>query len=139
MMTKQLEDAFNGSAVQIQIRHGICLQPKLVTDLREASQPARATEYESLDIIRKAARGGGRIVETKITVGPKGREITKTRRTQSPNWQAAAWWLERRYKEDYGRDPLDKEKEKRDVEDIALEIKQAADALFRSVPLEEGV
>ena len=105
-------------------------------DFRKRVQSIQAgIEREKLDIIRRAAEGGEKVVETKITIGPKGKEITKTRKTLSPNWQAAAWFLERRYKEDYGREIFDKRGKDKDAEELAREVKEAADALFKSIPL----
>jgi len=93
-------------------------------------------ELEALDIIRKASIGGGKIKETKITVGGKNEGYSKTVKERGPVWQAAAWYLERKWKEDYGRDipPQDTEKS---AEERAQEIKQAADKLFESVPTED--
>jgi len=107
-------------------------------DFRKRVKAIQANlERESLEIIRETAKGGNRVSETKITIGPKGREITKIKKILPQNWQAAAWFLERRYKEDYGREIFDKRKEK-DTEELAFEIKKAADALFQSVPLGKG-
>jgi len=104
-------------------------------DFRNRVKAIQASlERESLQIIRETAKGGNRISETKITIGPKGKEVTKIKKTLHPNWQAAAWFLERRYKDDYGREIFDKRKEK-DTDELAFEIKKAADALFASVPM----
>jgi hypothetical protein len=93
-------------------------------------------EIEALDIIRKAAEGGNKIIETKVSTGPKGTETTRTWKVAAPQWTAAAWFLERCHKERYSRDAKDPEKEK-SAEEQAGEIKKAADALFDSVPVNE--
>jgi len=120
------------------MRKGKDKNRRIHCDFRKRIKSIQANiEREKLDIIHKAAEGGAPITETKITVGPKGREITKVKKRDKPNWQAAAWFLERRYKEDYGREIFDKKKDK-DSEELAMEVKKAADALFRSVPLGKG-
>ncbi len=90
-------------------------------------------EKNSLAIIDKIARGGYKVTETKVTLDPKGQTISRKRSEALPKWQAAAWFLERRHKEDYGRDPIDPLSKKTPSE-IAAEIKEAADDLFNSVP-----
>ena len=90
-------------------------------------------EKESLDIIKKAASGGAQVVETKVVVGPKGTETTRTWKTALPVWQAAAWYLERRHREDYSRDAMPEDK-KKSIEEQAQEVKEAFDALKQTVP-----
>lgn len=90
-------------------------------------------ERDALSIISKVAKGGYKKTETRITMGPKGQEIQRKTSTMAPTWQAAAWFLERRYKEEYGKEPFDPLSKKTPVE-IAAEIKQAADSMFDSVP-----
>lgn len=109
------------------------LYAKFARRVRKAQAHA---ELEALDIIRKAANGGNKIVETTVTVGSRGNETKRVWREQMPVWQAAAWYLERRHREDYGRDPKN-EDDNKSVEEKALEIKAAADALFNSVPTKE--
>ena len=93
-----------------------------------------ALEKESIDIIRKAARGGNDIVETKITLlDNRPKEITRVKKKANPQWQAAAWWLERRHREDYGR-TIDATMQDRTVEDMALEVRDAVSTLLNSVP-----
>ena len=92
-------------------------------------------EREALYIINKVAKGGYKVTETKVSLGPKGQEIQRKTSTKAPTWQAAAWFLERRYKEEYGRDPIDPLSKKTPAE-YAAEIKQAHDDLWGSVPLE---
>jgi len=92
-------------------------------------------EKESIEIIRNAAKGGGDIVETKITLyDSRPKEITRIKKKIAPQWQAAAWWLERRRRDEYGRGNIDDSLNKKTVEEMALEIKNAADDLFNSVP-----
>ncbi len=92
-------------------------------------------EMEALDVIRAAAAGGRSIVETKVVVGQaKGHEITRVKKVSTPSWQAAAWFLERRHREEYGRNTPDDPFSKRSPEDIAQDIKRAVDVLFNTVP-----
>lgn len=93
-----------------------------------------AVERDSLDIIRGVARGGSDIVETKITLyDSKPKEITRIKKKSQPTWQAAAWYLERRHKGEYGRF-IDEQGKEKSTEEAALEVKKAFDALFDSVP-----
>lgn len=91
-------------------------------------------EQESLDIIREAGRGGAKIIDTTITFGPKGTEIKRRKKILAPSWGAAAWFLERRFHKDYGNNITDIEAEKT-AEEFAMEIRDAAKALFESVPI----
>ena len=91
-------------------------------------------ETEALEIIRRAAGGGAQVVETKIVVGYKGTETTRTVKKALPTWQAAAWYLERRHREDYGREAIPEDMRK-SAEEQAAEVKQALEVLYRSVPL----
>lgn len=93
-------------------------------------------ELEALDIIRKSAKGGNRIVETTVTVGPKGQETKRVVKEQLPVWQAAAWYLERRHKKDYGRDVKDEE-DKKSAEEHAQEVKSALEAMMDTIPDEQ--
>jgi hypothetical protein len=93
-------------------------------------------EQEALDIIRAAAKGGSRIVETSVLVGPKGTETRRTWKEQLPQWTAAAWYLERRHREDYGRDAIP-EDQRKSAEEQAQEIRAAYDSLMQSVPVED--
>lgn len=91
-------------------------------------------EQESLDIIRAAQKGGTKILDTSISFGPKGTEVKRRVKTLAPSWGAAAWFLERRHKEHYGKDPVGSEQE-RTPEDFAHEIRQVAKELFDSIPI----
>lgn len=90
-------------------------------------------EQESLDIIRAAQKGGAKILDTSISFGPRGTEIKKRTKTLAPSWTAAAWFLERRYKEHYGKDPT--VEQERTPEDFAQEVRNVAKELFDSVPI----
>lgn len=89
-------------------------------------------EREALGAIKNAYKGGATIQETKMTVKPKGTEITKITKEVGPLWQAAAWLLERRFVEDYGR--YKAEDNGRSAEELARDVKAAADRLFQTVP-----
>lgn len=94
-----------------------------------------AHEREALDIIKKVAIGGDTITETKVVIAADGGvETTRVQKEKGPVWQAAAWWLERRRQDDYGRDRGGEDY--KTSEEVAAEIKQAADAMFDSVPLQ---
>ena len=54
-----------------------------------------------VEIIHNSAEGGQLIKET-VTTRKNGDEITE-RVYSAPNWQAAAWLLERKYPDDWGR------------------------------------
>ena len=90
-------------------------------------------ELEKIDTIRKVARGGYELTQTSIRFYKSGRiTVQKTVKTTGPCWQAAAWFLERRFPENYGR-------KKQSVDDVtpaerAVEIKAAFDALMASAP-----
>ncbi len=90
------------------------------------------SEREALRIIRKVAKGNYKVTETSIETSPKGHTIKRVTKTKAPVWQAAAWYLERRLREHYGKDAI--EQDDKTPEEMAQEIKNAADALFESVP-----
>lgn len=62
-------------------------------------------EVRDVSIIAQAARGGQKYVEEKIIVDAKGNVVSKqtTTKTIQPQWQAAAWRLERKYPKKWGR------------------------------------
>lgn len=109
-----------------------------------------AQEKINLNIIREVAKGGGKITETKIQIksyekaGKKGKKGKKAKKQieqkevqtiikeKGPVWQAAAWMLERAYKEYHLQSRYDLAE--RNVEDVAIDIKNAVDKLFDSVP-----
>lgn len=91
-------------------------------------------EREALDIIRAVAKGGGKIVETKVVHGKMGgTERTRVVKQAHPQWTAAAWYLERTMKDSYGKDAVQADKVK-SADEIAKEVKDAVDALKQSVP-----
>lgn len=91
-------------------------------------------EKQSLDVILGAQKGGSNVVQTKVVFGRRGTEITKTKKTLAPSWAAAAWFLERRHRDKYGKDAPSLEKEK-SAEDFAHEVRNIAKDLFESVPI----
>ena len=91
-------------------------------------------EQEALDIIREASKGGAKILDTSISFGPKGTEIKRRTKTLAPSWAAAAWFLERRHRDSYGKDVISSELE-RTPEEFAREVRDVAKSLFDSVPL----
>ena len=92
---------------------------------------------ELLAVIDKVAVGDYKIRETEITFHPdKGRSFKRRTKIMRPEWKAAAWRLERRYKEDYA--PLMPQSDAgRTPEDIAQGIRSAMTTLEQSVPFEE--
>ena len=91
----------------------------------------RRREIEALKVIRESAKGGFTKVKTKIQSGDKGHIVTRTESTLSPAWQAAAWFLERKDKSNWGRDVIN---ESRSAAELAAEIQEAQLALFNSIP-----
>jgi hypothetical protein len=89
-------------------------------------------EYDALEVITKCSKGGYKIKKTKIKQGIKGMEIERTVSTMAPQWHAAAWFLERKLKDEWGRDSVQQTKT---PEEYAQEINMAARTLFGSVPL----
>lgn len=90
-------------------------------------------EGEMLACIEKCAAGGQKIKETQIKINPKGKEVKKRVRETAPQWQAAAWRLERWLPDDYGLKPADVNADS-SAADLAQEIQKAAMALDESVP-----
>jgi len=90
-------------------------------------------EYDALEVITKCSKGGYKIKKSKIKQGIKGMEIERTVSTLAPQWHAAAWFLERKKKDEWGRDAIQQNKT---PEEYAQEINQAAMALWNSVPTE---
>ena len=74
---------------------------QLHVDLKEAEAEG---ERRCLQVIRDAAVGQDEITEHSTTYvkGEVVQEIQKTKQ-QAPKWQAAAWLLERRFPDQYGR------------------------------------
>jgi hypothetical protein len=97
-------------------------------------------EIEKLNIIRNVAQGKYKIKKTKVKSNENGEiEIVRTVKTIAPDWKAAAWFLERRYPDEYRRKnqfdttviPIE-----RTPEEKAAQIKQAFDIMLKSVPTE---
>lgn len=91
----------------------------------------RRREIEALKIIRESAKGGFIKKKTKVQTGDKGTVITTTETTLSPQWQAAAWFLERKDKSNWGRDTMG---ESKSVAELAAEIQEAQMAIYNSIP-----
>ena len=91
-------------------------------------------EIEALKVIRESAKGGFTKKKTKIQTGAKGTIITTTETTLSPQWQAAAWFLERKDKSNWGRDPVS---EGKSASELAQEIQDAQLLLQNSIPSEK--
>lgn len=94
-------------------------------------------ERESLEIIRQAAMGGKEFKEKRIKIGGKeGIERTDIVKQILPQWQAAAWYLERTNQQEYARRFISNDKEEESPEQIVRRIKAAYDSLYNSVPIE---
>ena len=96
-------------------------------------------EIEKLNIIRDVAQGKYKIKKTRVKSSQNGNiEIVRIVKTKAPDWKAAAWFLERRFPDEYGRKkqlnnaaiPEEKNPEKN-----VAQIKQALDVMFSSVPI----
>lgn len=63
------------------------------------------SEVRDVSIIAQAANGGQRYVEEKIITDAQGNILSKQTTTKGipPQWQAAAWRLERKYPKKWGR------------------------------------
>jgi hypothetical protein len=92
-------------------------------------------ELDALHVIKRAADGGYKVRKTKVKQTSKGDiEHERTETTLAPVWHAAAWYLERKNKGEWGRDKVI---EDRTAEEFAREIKDATDALFNGIPLNQ--
>lgn len=91
-------------------------------------------ESELIACIEGCAKGGQLIRETQIRISKiKGKEVKKRIREAAPQWQAAAWRLERWKPDDYGLKQPNVNSDET-AEDLAMEIQKAALALDASVP-----
>lgn len=91
-------------------------------------------ELEALNVIRIAGKGGFKITKNKYKTGDKGTEYTKEESILAPQWQAAAWFLERIYKDVYGKEYS---KQDKSPAEYAQEIHEATSLIFDSVPIQE--
>jgi hypothetical protein len=71
---------------------------KFLEEVRRAQQDA---VIRNVTIVQKAAMGGEVLERTRIT-HPDGR-VVETEKKSAPNVQAAEWWLERKFPNDWGR------------------------------------
>lgn len=90
-------------------------------------------EAELLAAIDMIAIGNNIVRETEISFSEKGRSFRRKTRTTLPNWRAAAWRLERKYKKDYAP-VLPQELNQSNPEEIAENIYYATMQLRESVP-----
>ena len=91
-------------------------------------------EKEALDIIHKC--GNGKFTKTDTTVKKNANgeiEVTKKTSQMYPQWQAEAWYLERRRAKEYA---LNKEVTNKTPEEHAKEINDAYNAIIGSIPNE---
>ena len=92
-------------------------------------------QLEKLKTILKAAEGGYELKDTKIKFYRKGEiEIEEIIKIKGPCWQAAAWFLERRFPGEWGKKRLLVDEEA--PEEKAVQIRAAFDAVMASVPTE---
>lgn len=90
-------------------------------------------EAESLEILRKVGSGNWEITETRVSISEeKGRTTTHIVKKASPNWQAAAWYLERCCT-GYELKPYS-DNNARSSEEIALEIAQTIREIEDTIP-----
>lgn len=76
-------------------------------DLYERIMEARAkATFQSAALIRKSAIGGQVTEETTRRYRDHNGEVVeeKTVKRTAPDWKAAAWWLERQMRSDFGRE-----------------------------------
>ena len=91
-----------------------------------------AREREALDIISKCGKGEFVKTDTTIKKNADGQiEVTKRTTQMYPQWQAQAWFLERRSPKDYS---LKKDVIEKTPEEIAREIRESYNAIVNSVP-----
>lgn len=95
-------------------------------------------EGEALAIIRRAGVGGKRVVETTVKMSSKGPEVIRTVKRERGQWQAAAWYLERGWPEDYAQRYISPDGDVKSAKEQAAEIRGAFNAMMDSVPIGEG-
>ena len=88
---------------------------------------------DALKIISKAAAGGHVQREVKVQIGGKyGRTVTRTNKTILPQWNAAAWLLERMHPEEFGIHRTGEDAQS--PEETARQIQDALNAMEETVP-----
>jgi hypothetical protein len=106
---QELDKEWGRNVISLVIKHKFFL--KLAQDLKGAEAKVEA---RMLGVIREAAIGHHTVTETKrksiMIKDPDGgdrllpaEEITEVTKELRPQWQAAAWFLERRYPEKYSQ------------------------------------
>jgi hypothetical protein len=80
--------------------------PPYVEFAEAIARAQAADEARRIARIEQAGRGGA-VVWRKVTRHKDGAEVVEER-VAPPDWQADAWHLERRYPEEYGRQPVRK-------------------------------
>jgi hypothetical protein len=106
---QELDEEWGRNVISLVIKHKFFL--KLAKDLKKAEAKA---EERMLGVIREAAIGHHTVTEKKrksiMIKDPDGgdrrlpaEEITEVTKELKPQWQAAAWFLERRYPEKYSQ------------------------------------
>jgi transposase-like protein len=71
---------------------------ELWEEIRRAEQDA---VIRNVTIVQKAAMGGD-VIEQTTTIKPDGTRVIREKKSQ-PQWQAATWWLERKYPGEWSR------------------------------------
>jgi hypothetical protein len=103
---------------------------------RKIKRIEKNRELEALKVIREAASGGFVVKRTKIKTSNRGMTVTKEESTLSPQWQAAAWFLERKDKLNWSREGLGETN--KTPGELAEEVQAAQAHLYNSVPTEDG-
>lgn len=82
----------------------------LFQDLKKATTESK---LYALGIVSKAANNKDFTEETKTTYDAKGniKEKVVIRKPAGKSWQAAAWFLERKFREEFGRNAVDAQQE----------------------------
>lgn len=92
--------------IEKQHHERLCEKEQMFVDLQQAVAKAMAvSEINDLTIIGEVAKGG-HVIESRTRVNDDGEQTTLERKTK-PDWQAAAWRLERRNPNRWGRQRLD--------------------------------
>jgi hypothetical protein len=139
-MTRKAACALSGISTRIFSKYMQRGQDPLMTkyaNFRFRVQSIEAQrEMDALKVLSRAAEGGYRVLKTKVKQVGVGKKVATiehehTETTLAPQWHAAAWFLERKQKGDWGRDRTFEDKT---AEEFAREIKDATDALFNGVP-----